>query len=72
MIRSQLETERNAVVAKLVAVQDQLYQAGRDGASQPEIERLRGQVFAALGRRDKSDRLIRAMYDDEQTLEAGS
>jgi hypothetical protein len=61
-----LETERDAVAAKLAAVQDQLYLAGRDGRSQQEIERLRGQVLAALDRREALDSLICAMCSEKQ------
>ncbi len=65
-LRRKLETEREAVAAKLAAVQDQLYLAGRDGRSQQEIERLRGQVLAALDRREALDRLICAMCSEKQ------
>jgi hypothetical protein len=69
---TRLEAERSAVAATLAELQDQLYKAGRDGRSNQEIELLRGEVIAALDRREALDRLIGTRCSEEQSPEAES
>ena len=68
--KRKLEAKREAAVAKLAELQDELYRAGLAQASQKEISALRSSVLAALALREGLDRLLsrRASANSSEAL----